>query len=142
MRFRIIALTVVAAALGVSVATAAPMKGKPDKQAPATCRMHTVELGGLVAGTADSSFTMSVKRANHLGRAFKGGSATVNVDSSTKMKRDGKAAKLADLVVGDRVMVQARACRADLKGGATPALLARKVIARSAKAPEPSEPSK
>jgi len=138
MRFRFLILAVLAAALGVSVATAAPTKGKPDRST-AGCKARAVELGGLLSATGDNSFTMSVKRSNRLGRGYKHtGSATVNVDDKTRMKRNGKSAKLADLVVGDRVLVLGRACRSDLKGGATPALLARRVWARAAKPAKPS----
>ena len=131
MRFRFLILAALVAALGVSAATAAPTKGKP---APAGCKLHAVELGGLFTAAGDNSFTMSVKRSNQLGRGYKkAGSATVNVDDKTKMKRNGKPAKLSDLVAGDRVLVLGRACRSDLKDGATPPLLARRVWARAAK---------
>jgi hypothetical protein len=141
MRFKLIIVAVVATALSVSVAAAAPAKGKPDKPAPASCKMRNVELRGLLVSKTDTSFTMTVKQANGHAKAFKQAGATVNVDASTKMRRDGKTATLADLAAGDRVLVLARVCRADLKGGATPALLARQVLARSPKAPSPADES-
>jgi hypothetical protein len=56
------------------------------------------------------------------------------VDDATKVRRNGK--KLTgDLVVGDRVLVQARACKADLTAqGTPPALTAVRVVAHPTKA--------
>ena len=47
--------------------------------------------------------------------------------------RQGKKA-ITDLVVGDRVLVQAKVCKSDLKDNDMPALTASKVIAHPAKA--------
>ena len=59
---------------------------------------------------------------------------TITVDpNTTKIRRQGKKA-ITDLVVGDRVLVQAKVCKADLKDNAMPALTASKVIAHPAKA--------
>src|SRR5438105_15541163 len=114
MRFRLIILAVVAVALGVSVATAAPSKGKPPKSG-ANCRPNVgVVLKGTFTSASGDSFTMAVLHANHHGQAYKkAGSATVNVDAKTKMKRNGKEAKLSDLAAGDLLNVKAKACRAD-----------------------------
>ena len=49
------------------------------------------------------------------------------------MRRKGEAL-IGELVVGDRVLVQARVCKDDLKGGLMPTLTASKVIAHPAKA--------
>ena len=46
---------------------------------------------------------------------------------------DHRKKLIADLVVGDRVLVQARVCKVDLKNDAMPALTASKVIAHPAK---------
>jgi hypothetical protein len=51
----------------------------------------------------------------------------------TKVRRQGKAA-ITELVVGDRVLVQARVCKADLAEGAMPPLTAVRVVAHPAKA--------
>ena len=51
----------------------------------------------------------------------------------TKVRRQGQK-KITDLVVGDRVLVQAKVCKADLKDNATPTLTASKIIAHPAKA--------
>jgi hypothetical protein len=78
---------------------------------------------------------MDVKSSNRWGRAYVPGAASTSiaVTSDTKVRRQGKKL-ITDLVVGDRVLVQARACKADLKDGAVPALTASKVIAHPAKA--------
>ncbi len=39
---------------------------------------------------------------------------------------------LADLLAGDRVLVQAKVCKADLAQGATPPLTAKRVVAHPA----------
>jgi hypothetical protein len=73
-----------------------------------------------------------VTRGNRWARAYvSAGSASVTVDSTTKVRRNGKKT-LADLVTGDRVLVQARVCKADLAEGATPALTAVRVVAHPA----------
>jgi hypothetical protein len=144
MRFRIIALTVVAAALGVSVATAAPTKGKPDHSG-ANCKPRVgLVLKGTVASAFDasaSSFGMNVSRANHHGRAYVKAAQplTIMTDANTRVVKGGSAAKVTDLAVGDKILVKSRACRADLKGGATPQLTAQRVVVQ---APEQAEPSK
>ena len=72
---------------------------------------------------------------NRWGRAYVSGTATtlIAADTNTKVRRQGKTA-LTDLDVGDRVLVQAKVCKADLKDDAMPALTARMVVAHPAKA--------
>jgi hypothetical protein len=77
---------------------------------------------------------VTVTKSNRWGKAYAtAGTASVTVDADTKVRRNGKKT-LADLVVGDRVLVQARACKADLAEDATPALTAVRVVAHPAKA--------
>ena len=57
----------------------------------------------------------------------------MTTDADTKVRRQGKKT-LADLVVGDRVLVQAKVCKADLAEGGMPALTAVRVVAHPAKA--------
>ena len=80
---------------------------------------------------------MDVTRGNRWGRAYVEGTAVtpVAVNATTKVRRQGKKT-LADLVVGDRVLVQARVCKADLAENAKPDLTASKVIAHPVKATE------
>jgi hypothetical protein len=56
---------------------------------------------------------------------------TVTADRSSKIGRQG-AKPLAALVSGDRVIVQARLCKADLAYGAAPALAVKHLIAQPA----------
>jgi hypothetical protein len=148
MRLKFLALAAAAAVWSVSLAVAAPPpgKGKPDK-AGAACKPNvSVVLKGTLTSDPDASstsFDMKVLKSNKHGRAYvKAGTATINVDSKTKIRRQGKTT-LEALAMNDRVQVQARACKADLKGGATPALTAKRVMAHPAKSADAkdSEPA-
>lgn len=135
MRFKILVLVLVASLFGVSAAFG---KGKPEKQGPGCKPSVKVMLAGVLAADvdpadSDTSFTMIVKRSNKHGRAYKAaGSATITVDSKTKIRRKG-ARNLGALAPNDRVHVGAKVCKADLKDGATPDLTAKKVSAHPAK---------
>ena len=147
MKLKVVLVGLVAALLSVSAAVAAPPpgkgkpqtvpptgKGKPSTTGP-TCRPKiTVVLKGTLSGTPTSSLSMTVTHGNRWGRAYvKAGSATVAVDQSTKVRRNGKKA-VTDLVSGDWLLVRARACKADLATDATPPLTAVMVVAHPAKA--------
>ena len=55
------------------------------------------------------------------------------VDDATTIRRNGKKL-VGDLAVGDRLLVQARACKADLTAqGTPPALTAVRVVAHPTK---------
>jgi hypothetical protein len=79
-------------------------------------------------GPSDTSFTMTVLKANHAGKAYKlGGSATVDVDAKTKIHRHapgvhGNKATIGDLALGDYAKVKGRVCKTDLANNATPDL--------------------
>jgi hypothetical protein len=135
-------------ALGVSSAIAAPPpgKGKPAWAGnPSSAAKHattgdmckprvTVVLKGTLTSASATQLALNVAHANRWGRAWaKVGAATVAVDDVTKVRRQGKKA-LGALVVGDRVLVQARACKADLVAGTPPALTVVRVVAHPAKA--------
>jgi hypothetical protein len=139
MRLRFLALAIAAAVWSVSLAVAAPPpgKGKPDKSG-AGCKPNvSVILKGTLTSDPDASstsFDMKVLKSNKFGQAYlKAGSATINVDQKTKIRRQGKKT-LDALALNDRVVVQAKACKADLKDGATPALTAKRVTAHPAPA--------
>jgi hypothetical protein len=137
-------------ALGLSAASFAvakppPGKGK-DKSStststtadPENChpKISVILKGDFVSGGGDS-FTMDVKQANNHGRQYVG-SLTLKVDSKTTFKRNGPA-KLADFKSGDRLNVQARACKASKNAApsssaAPAALLAKRVTGHPAKA--------
>ncbi|MET0939718.1 MAG: hypothetical protein ABWY51_10925, partial [Gaiellaceae bacterium] len=91
-----------------------------------------------VSASADL-LTMNVTGANRWGRAYKhAGTAGVTLDPKTKVRGNGMktvADLLAELKPLDRVLVQARVCKAELKDPtATPPLTASKVIGHPAKA--------
>ncbi len=138
MKFLIVALVI--ASLGVSAAVAAPPpgKGKPTTTGEGCKPKVTVVLKGTLAVEPVAPVTtlsVNVTKANRHGRAYVSALAvTVTVNADTKVRRQGKKA-LADLEVGDRVLVQARVCKADLVEGATPPVLtASKVVAHPASA--------
>ncbi len=77
--------------------------------------------------------------ANRWGRAYKtAGTASATLDTKTKVRGGGMktvADLVANLKAGDRVLVQARVCKDDLKDpSAKPPLTASKVIGHPAKA--------
>ena len=136
MKLKSIVVAVCAVGLVVSSAVAAPPpgKGKPETTG-ANCKPKvTVVLKGELTSAATGSLAMEVSRANRWGRPWATlGAATVVVDSTTKVRRNGKKL-LTDLVVGDRLLVQARACKADLMATTPPALTGVRVVAHPAKA--------
>lgn len=143
MKLRLFAVVVAVAAVCASSAIAAPPagKGKPEAAGkPATtgalCRPKvTVVLKGTLMSSSAASLGVDVKRGNRWGRAYTTlGTATLTVDTSTKIRRNGKKL-VTDLVVGDRILVQARVCKADLTAeGAPPPLTAVRVVAHPTKA--------
>jgi hypothetical protein len=152
MKFRILVLALLTALVGSSVALAHdnPGQGKPSKPAKPTsgpnCKPQVkVVLKGTLADdptAASTSFQLTVTKANHHGRAYVSATPmTLNVDAKTKVRRHAKGSKptktLDSLAMGDRVKVDAKACKADLANGATPALTARHVKAKPALAPPP-----
>lgn len=148
MRMRLIAVGLGVAALGVSSAIAAPPpgKGKPETTGkpatagkPATtgalCRPKvTVVLKGTLTSSG-ATLGMKVEHGNRWARAYTTlGTANLVIDGTTKVRRKGQKLATA-LVVGDRLLVQARACKADLTAqGTPPALTAVRVVAHPAKA--------
>jgi hypothetical protein len=145
-------LAVFAAGLAAaSFATAGPPPGKghghgkKDSTSSATttsalsCHpiVSTILKGTFMSG-GGTSFTMTVKHANHHGQKLLG-TQTVTVDSGTKFRRNGPAT-LADFVSGDRLLVQARTCKAKHGAAAAAAdadsapLLAKRVVGHPAKA--------
>ena len=133
MKLRLLLVGLAAAMFVVSAAVAAPPPGKGKPQTGAGCKPKvTVVLKGTLTA---KPLTVDVTTGNRWGRAYVAGTATtgIAVDPNTKVRRQGKKA-ISDLVVGDRVLVQAKVCKADLKDNAMPALTATKVIAHPAKA--------
>lgn len=111
-----------------------------EGSAPTVAQCHpkvSMILRGSFVSAGSESFLMDVKSANRHGFGLAGALATVAVDAKTKFRRNGPA-KLADLVAGDRLNVQVRACRekrgngkgkAAARASVQPALLAKRVVA-------------
>ena len=142
MRLRLLLVGLVAVVLTASSALAAPPadKGKKPTIGEGCKPKITVVLKGTLASPASTtSLSMNVTGANRWGRAYKtAGTASVTLDTKTKVRGGGMktvADLVADLKAGDRVLVQARVCKADLKDPtAKPPLTARMVVGHPAKA--------
>ena len=134
MKVRSLLVGFAVVALSTSAAVAAPPagKGKPPTTGDGCKPKVTVVLKGILTA---APLSVDVTRANRWGRAYAEGTAStpVLVNADTKVRRKGKAL-IGELVVGDRVLVQARVCKADLAEGAMPELTAVRVVAHPAKA--------
>jgi hypothetical protein len=137
MKLRLLLVGLAVAMLTVSAAVAAPPpgKGKPATTGEGCKPRVTVVLKGSLASASASSLTVTVTSGNRWARAYvAAGSAAVTVNpTTTKVRRQGKKT-LADLVTGDRVLVQAKVCKADLADDKTPALTAVRVVAHPVEA--------
>jgi hypothetical protein len=140
MKIKLVLAGLAAAGLAVSSAVAAPPagKGKPPATGPGCKPKIAVVLKGTLASTPGASATalsVTVKSGNRWGRAYvKAAQPTsIAVNADTKVRRQGKKS-LGDLLQNDRVLVQARVCKADLANDARPALTAWKVIAHAPQA--------
>jgi hypothetical protein len=139
---KLVTVAFATAALAVSGATADPGHGKSGKSGPG-CRPAPVMLAGTLANdpaAGDTSFQLTVKHANRLGRLYAkaGNPVTVNVDDKTRYRKDGGASTLDAMAQNDRALVFAKVCRADVKdavksSGALPAMTARAVLDKGAK---------
>lgn len=139
---RSLTIGLVVAALAATGASA--HDGKPDKSS--RCRPAPVMLAGLVANdpaAGDTSFQLTVRHANHMGRLFRNGGQplTVNVDAKTRFVKDRTASSLDAMAQNDRALVLAKLCRSDLKAarasGTLPAMTARLVLDKGPKNPQP-----
>jgi hypothetical protein len=127
------------ALVSVSTAVASPPtgNGKPPATGVGCKPQVTVVLRGTFVSASAGSLSMNVVGANRWGRAWKtAGTASVALDQKTKVRGNGMktVADLAKLKLDDRVLVQARSCKADLANDATPALTAVRIVAHPAKA--------
>lgn len=132
LRFLFVSLPVTMITVSAAVAAPPPGKGKPPTTGAACKPKVTVVLKGSLTG---APLSVDVTSANRWGRAYAAGTAptSIAVDANTKVRRQSRKL-LTDLVVGDRVLVQAKVCKADLAEGAMPALTAAKVVAHPGKA--------
>ena len=131
-----LALAAVIAAAFAATAGAAPSKGKP----PATgtnCKpsVAVILTGTLHADGAAAPFDLSVTvtGGNKASSGWKKlpQPLAVHVTSATKINRNGDG-NPAHLKTGDRVNIQARACKADTVAAQLPSLTAVRVTAHPA----------
>jgi hypothetical protein len=145
MKVKLFLASLAVAGLAVSSAVAAPPEGKGKPRTGEGCKPKVaVVLKGTLVSASTTSLSMNVTGANRWGRAWKtAGSASVTLDTKTKVRGGGMksvADLLEDLKAGDRVRVQARVCKDDLKDpNAKPALTASKVVGHPAKAENDEE---
>jgi len=116
---KLVTVGLATAALAASGATADPGHGKSGTHGP-TCRPAPVFLAGTLANdpaTGDTSFMLTVKHANRLGRLYAkaGNPVTVNVDPKTHYRKAGAASTLDAMAQNDRLLVLAKVCRADVR---------------------------
>ena len=141
MRFKLFTLTLVAGALAIPAATAAPGRDKPSQPASKPARAcHgkakvAVVLKGtfVAAGDDSSSFQLNAQRANKHGRMFLKAAQplSVAVNADTGYVKNDQPAKLSDLTANDRLVVKAKLSKCDLKKAtpdALPTLTARQVV--------------
>jgi hypothetical protein len=137
MKVKVVFTGLIVAAVAVSSAVASPPadKGKPPATGAGCKPKIAVVLKGTLASTPGATATaLSVKvtSANHWGKAYVSTTPrSIGVDANTMVRRQGQKTR-ASLLSGDRVLIQARACKADLANSAPPALTASKVIAHPA----------
>ena len=134
MKVRMLLVGLAAVALTASSALAAQPADKGKK--PTTGAGCKPQVTVVLKGTLKvAPLSVDVTSGNRWGRAYVEGTANtlITVNDDTKVRRQGKA-EIGDLELGDRVLVQAKVCKAALKDNARPALTARMVVAHPAKA--------
>lgn len=116
--------------------------GKGQAKAVACKPKRKLVLQGEFVAPGAGGFAMSVGKGNHGAKGFAGKQLTVLVDAKTHFH--GAKRKLEELAAGDRLVVQALACRADAPAGQadTASILARKVGVKGPKANEANEDEK
>ena len=142
MKIKVFLAGLAIAGLAASSALAAPPDGKGKSRTGEGCKpqITVVVKGTLATAPSTTALSVNVTGGNRWGRAWKGGTASVTLDTKTKVRGGGMksvADLVADLKSGDRVLVQARVCKDELKDNAKPSTLtATKVIGHPAKAEE------
>jgi hypothetical protein len=135
MKLKAIVGATTAALVLASIALGAPPSGKgkpPTTGAGCKPSIAVILTGTLTANgaAAPSTLMLTVKGGNRFARAYKKATQPVSVaiTTSTKVNRRGDH-NPADLKMGDRVNIQARACMGELKSTTLPALTATRVTA-------------
>jgi hypothetical protein len=144
---KLITLMLVAGALAVPAATAAPMKGKPSGPKPCHGKAKVmVVLKGTLANdpvAGDTSFQLTVLRTNRWGRGYKQATQPlpVNVANTTRYMKNDQPSTLDALALNDQVVVKGKMSRCDLRDAdpaAMPALTAKMVVVQLPEAEENS----
>jgi hypothetical protein len=111
---------------------------KPPKTGPG-CKPQVAvilkgTLGGLPVSATPLPWSVQVTRTggNHASKNYTSVPVLVTIDTSTKINRQGHHLA-TDLQNGDRVLVHARVCKADLANGGQPSLTATRVVAHPPK---------
>jgi hypothetical protein len=146
---KLVSLILLAGALAVPAATAAPAKnGNPHghghghghgaKPCHGKAKVMVVLKGTLANDPAagDTSFQLTVLHTNRWGRGYKQATqpATINVADATRYSKDGEHSTLDALAQNDRVLIQGKLSRCALRDADPadmPALTAKRVIART-----------
>jgi hypothetical protein len=117
------------ALVAAAVATAAPPPKKTDTTSTTPCRANVAVIltGKLAADGTATALSVTVTGGNAAGKAYKALTQplSVAVDTKTKVVRNG-ASKAENLKSGDKVNIQAKACKKATPGSVT----ATKVVAR------------
>ena len=133
------------AALGIPAAAAAKGPGghgRKDEQVKTHGQKQkgrALNLKGTVAAVGDGTVDVLVAHANHHGRALHGKTVTVDVSTARIVVRDVNAdgeRDLADVAVGDRVLVQSRIAKGATPDTAQP-LVAKRLVDKGQRAPDP-----
>ena len=140
MQYRGFVATAFAAALAVPIAFGAPAKKPPT--GPGCKPAVSVILKGTLTNDPEfvgvGTFTMNTTGGNKPGKVFVGGAAeTITVGADTKVRRQNAPKLIASLEIGDRAVVQLRACKGALPLDAAEltALTALRVNAKAPAAP-------
>lgn len=98
--------------------------------------MRALVIKGTVKATGDGTLQVTVKQSNHHGGALRGQDVTFDVTDARIVVADANGdgtRDMADVAVGDRVVVKARIAKGETPDPAQP-IAARQVVDRSAKA--------
>ncbi len=119
---KLITLMLLAGALAVPAATAAPTKGKPSGPKPCHGKAKVmVVLKGTLANdplAGETSFQLTVLHTNRWGRGYKlvtPQPVSVNVTDTTRYVKDGGTSTLDALAMNDAVVVKGKLSRCDLR---------------------------
>ena len=113
--------------------------GKHGKR-PKGPKTRALNLRGTVAAVGDGTVDVLVKSANRHGRALRDQTVTVDVSNARIRVRDvnGDGTRdLADVAVGDRVLVQSRIAKGAAPDPAEP-IVAKRLVDKGAPKPPPA----